>query len=187
MELHVRANYDQTGQYLYSEDLCVGVFDGTDFNSGTCERSNLTSSDTKYPTSSMIIRYNMVEPNIGYIAGVMGNLTSETSAQCVMTNTTSTACWIWDNGFNECFERYYYDNAEFVGADNCHRTRVVEGSYAMYVSRSDGAVSSTDADASQSSSAAVSALIHPRGKTMSELVTLKAVAMAGMILTERNE
>ncbi|KAJ2800387.1 hypothetical protein H4S07_005190, partial [Coemansia furcata] len=48
-----RTGYNQVGDYLYSQDLCVGVFDGTDFNSGTCTAANLTSSDTRYPTSTM--------------------------------------------------------------------------------------------------------------------------------------
>ncbi|KAJ1794657.1 hypothetical protein LPJ59_004485 [Coemansia sp. RSA 2399] len=174
MEINVRASYNQVGDYLYSEDLCVGVFDGTDFNSGTCERSDLTSTDSRFPTSSMIIRYNMIEPNVGYIASVMGNLTSETSAQCVMTNTTSTACWVWDNGFNECFERYHYENAAFVSSDACDRTRVVEDSYALYVRSSDNTADSTDV--SQSSAAA--------GTTMAEKLTLRSIVIASMILAQ---
>ncbi|KAJ2559956.1 hypothetical protein EV175_000069 [Coemansia sp. RSA 1933] len=176
MDLRIRTSYDQVGEYLYSEDLCVGVFDGTDFNSGTCERANLTSSDANFPIQSMIIRYNMIAANIGYISSVMDNLTSETSAQCVMTNVTSTACWIWDNGFNECFERYYYEDAKFVDSDACNRTEVVEDSYAVYVRRSDNAADYTsDSDLSQSSAAA-------RTQPCSDPLTLRAVVLAAMVL-----
>ncbi|KAJ2398907.1 hypothetical protein GGI23_002970 [Coemansia sp. RSA 2559] len=172
MEINVRASYNQVGDYLYSEDLCVGVFDGTDFNSGTCERPDLTSSDSRFPTNSMIIRYNMIEPNAGYIASVIGNLTSGTSAQCVMTNTTSTACWVWDNGFNQCFERYYYENAAFVNSDACNRTRVVEDSYALYVRSSDNTADGTDV--SQSSAAS--------DTTIADQLTLRSIVIAGIIL-----
>ncbi|KAJ2761615.1 hypothetical protein H4S06_001108 [Coemansia sp. BCRC 34490] len=177
--LQLRNKYDQVGDYLYSQDLCVGVFDGTDFNSGTCERANLTSSDSRFPTDSMIIRYNMIEPNVGYIAGVMSNLTSETSAQCVMTNITSTACWIWDNGFNECLGRYYYNNTAFTGSDDCDRTEVVEDAYAVYVRRSDNVAETTGAD---SSSSAANIRLHPNDKPISELLTLKGIVVISMVL-----
>ncbi|KAJ2469241.1 hypothetical protein EV174_006236, partial [Coemansia sp. RSA 2320] len=100
-----RASFDQVGDYLYSQDLCVGVFDGTDFNSGTCVASNLTSSDARYPASTMVIRNNIVGNNIGYLAGVLQNLTQITQAQCVMTGTNTTACWVWDNALKQCLGR----------------------------------------------------------------------------------
>ncbi|KAJ2756784.1 hypothetical protein GGH94_001100 [Coemansia aciculifera] len=132
-----RAGYDKVGDYLYSEDLCVGVFDGTNYNSGTCTANNLTSSDMRYPTSSMIIRDNMVDNNIGYLAGVLQNLTQVTQAQCVMTGVNSTACWVWGSNLQQCYSRCYYDRAKYVGTDSCNRTKPVESNYAIYVRRSD--------------------------------------------------
>ncbi|KAI9504783.1 hypothetical protein GGI25_002863 [Coemansia spiralis] len=133
MDLQRRATYNKVGDYLYSQDLCVGVFDGTDFNSGTCERSSLTSSDPEFPVSRTIIRYNMVEPSTAYISNVLQNLTLDTQAQCVMTNDTATACWIWNMGFSECLGRYYYKDVGFVDSDGCTRTSPVDGSYAVNV------------------------------------------------------
>ncbi|KAJ2032734.1 hypothetical protein IWW57_000052 [Coemansia sp. S610] len=135
--LQKRTGYDKVGDYLYSQDLCVGVFDGTNYDSGTCTAANLTSSDARYPASTMIIRDNIVQRNIGYLAGVLQNLTQVTQAQCVMTGANTTACWLWDSGLQRCQSRCYYDTAKYVRTDSCNRTEPVDGSYIVYVRRSD--------------------------------------------------
>ncbi|KAJ2232782.1 hypothetical protein H4R99_000849 [Coemansia sp. RSA 1722] len=137
--LEKRANYTQVGDYLYSQDLCVGVFDGTDFNSGTCEKSKLTAQDNGHiAANTIIIRYNQIEPQISYLASVLQNLTTETQAQCVMTSTNTTACWVWNDDFSQCLDRCYYKTTTFERADGwCKRTSPVENAYAIYVRRSD--------------------------------------------------
>ncbi|KAJ2724767.1 hypothetical protein GGI07_001728 [Coemansia sp. Benny D115] len=138
MELAKRASYDQVGDYLYSQDLCVGVFDGTDFNSGTCDPQKLKSTDSRFPTSSMIIRYNQAPNNVTYLASVLQNLTKETQAQCVMTSVNTTACWLWNSSLDKCLNRYYYQLTSFKKSDGmCGRTEPVEAGYAVYVRRSD--------------------------------------------------
>ncbi|KAJ2444436.1 hypothetical protein GGF42_006305 [Coemansia sp. RSA 2424] len=137
MALLKREVYGKVGDYLYSQDLCVGVFDGTNYNSGTCAASNLTSSNTRYPTSTMIIRNNMVQNNIGYLSSVLQNLTQTTQAQCVMTGVNSTACWVWDAGLQQCQRRCYYQTTNYVRTDSCNRTLPIENAYAVYVRRAD--------------------------------------------------
>ncbi|KAJ1923748.1 hypothetical protein IW146_006635 [Coemansia sp. RSA 922] len=132
-----RAGYDKVGDYLYSEDLCVGVFDGTNYNSGTCTANNLTSSDARFPTSSMIIRDNTVKNNYEYVIGAVQNLTQVTQAQCVMTGLNTTACWVWDSGFQQCYSRTYYELAKYVRTDSCSRTKPIESNYSVIVRRSD--------------------------------------------------
>ncbi|KAJ2794490.1 hypothetical protein H4R21_005480 [Coemansia helicoidea] len=127
-----RSDFAQVGDYLFSQDLCVGVFDGTNYNSGTCEQSGLKSSDPRFPTSQMIIRDNTVALNYTELGMVLPNLTSTTQAQCVMAVKTTTACWIWNSSMKKCLGRLYY-NDTFVGSDACARTEPVDAAYATYV------------------------------------------------------
>ncbi|KAJ2887798.1 hypothetical protein IWW38_005063 [Coemansia aciculifera] len=161
-----REVYDQVGDYLYSQDLCVGVFDGTNFNSGTCVAANLTSSSAQYPTSSMIIRNNLVQSNTNYLASVLQNLTQTTQAQCVMTDVNSTACWVWDSELSQCQRRCYYQKTNFVRTDACNRTVPVDGQYAVYVRRSDFRHISTAV---------------PSGGTLKRMVVVASIVLA-MIL-----
>ncbi|KAJ2744839.1 hypothetical protein GGI20_002648 [Coemansia sp. BCRC 34301] len=137
LQLLKRDTYSKVGDYLYSQDLCVGVFDGTNYNSGTCVASNLTSSDSRYPANTMIIRNNMVAKNIGALASVLQNLTQTTQAQCVMTGVNTTACWLWNGNLERCQSRCYYNATRYLRADSCYRTAPVESDYAVYVRRSD--------------------------------------------------
>ncbi|KAJ1719847.1 hypothetical protein LPJ53_005453 [Coemansia erecta] len=139
MTLVKRADFQQVGDYLYSQDLCVGVFDGTDFNSGTCESSKLTAQNKgEFPADDIIIRYNQVQPNITCLASVLQNLTRETQAQCVMTWLNATACWIWNDDLTQCIDRYHYNVTTFSSSDGgCARTLPIENGYSVYVRRSD--------------------------------------------------
>ncbi|PIA15541.1 hypothetical protein COEREDRAFT_81875 [Coemansia reversa NRRL 1564] len=128
-----RAHYDQVGDYLYSQDLCIGVFDGTNYNSGTCIRKELDPPYSKYPTEEMIIRDNTVDVKNDYIAGAMVNLTSESQAQCIMTDANNTACWIWNNSMDTCLMRSFYKFGQFNYSDTCNRTNPINSGFVKYV------------------------------------------------------
>ncbi|KAJ2454325.1 hypothetical protein EV183_001571 [Coemansia sp. RSA 2336] len=133
MDSYKRDSYDKVGDYLYSQDLCVGVFDGTNFNSATCIRSKLNPPSSQFTADTMIIRNNTVQPNYDYMANALYNLTSDTQAQCVMTSKDTTACWIWDNDMKRCFNRYFYQTNHYVSSDSCRRTEPIPSQYAVYV------------------------------------------------------
>ncbi|KAI8325159.1 hypothetical protein GQ54DRAFT_16344 [Martensiomyces pterosporus] len=142
LELYKRAKYDQVGDYKCSEDLCVGVFDGTGFNSGTCDSKNITCKDMELPLSSMLVRDNLVQVNGVYFQGVLSNLTDSTQAQCVMTGTNRTACWVWDSSLKNCQGRCIYTANKVDRCEQCLRKGPIEAQYAQYVRRSGFAATS---------------------------------------------
>ncbi|KAJ2851793.1 hypothetical protein IWW36_000754 [Coemansia brasiliensis] len=133
MDNYKRDSYDKVGDYLYSQDLCVGVFDGTNFNSATCIRSKLNPPSNQFPADTMVIRNNTVRLNYDYLATALYNLTSDTQAQCVMTSEDTTACWVWDSDMKRCFNRHFYQTNRYVSSDDCHRTEPIPSRYAVYV------------------------------------------------------
>ncbi|KAJ2575188.1 hypothetical protein GGH19_003197 [Coemansia sp. RSA 1807] len=159
-----RESFEKVGDYLYSQDLCVGVYDGTNFNSATCIREKMNTTDSRFPASKMVIRDNTIEANYDYLASALMNLTSETQAQCVMTSYNTTACWFWDSDMSTCLNRNFYTTNRFVSSDHCDRTEPIASSFVTYVRLS----------SFETESAAPAQF--PRH------VTLKSVAVASLVL-----
>ncbi|KAJ2357717.1 hypothetical protein GGF43_001292 [Coemansia sp. RSA 2618] len=164
MSGYKRDSFDKVGDYLYSQDLCVGVYDGSSFNSATCMRDKINSTDSRFSRNDMVIRDNTVKPNFDYLAAALMNLTSETQAQCVMTSVNDTACWIWDSDMSSCLDRRYYTRGSFSSSNHCKRTEPIDSSYVTYVRLSSFETTST---------APTQCTSH---------VTLKSVAVASLVL-----
>ncbi|ORX71882.1 hypothetical protein DL89DRAFT_291165 [Linderina pennispora] len=98
----------KVGQYQFSEDLCIGVYDGTGFDSGTCDALALQNKTDQFKgvsLSQVVIRNNTIPVNAHDFSGITKVLDANSQAQCVMTGEDSATCWVWDAALRENTQR----------------------------------------------------------------------------------